>query len=68
MSDSWFHGESDLEELMTETWATDELLASAAQRYSSGIPGFVMPVAYSVGRLDGKTVTGERSVTFTDPS
>ena len=46
----------DLEELMTEMWATHELLASAVQRYSSGIPGLVMPVAYSVGRLDGETV------------
>ena len=40
-----------------EAWATDDLLASAVRRFADGIPGYVMPVAYGVARVDGDGVT-----------
>jgi hypothetical protein len=42
---------------MPEAWATDELLASAVERYAAGIAGFQMPAAYGVGRFDGDHLT-----------
>ena len=42
---------------MPEALATDELLASAVERYAAGIAGFAMPAAYSVGRFDGNQLT-----------
>jgi len=42
---------------LTEAWATDEMLADAVQRFAAGIPGFVMPVAYGVARVDRDEVT-----------
>jgi hypothetical protein len=37
---------------MSEAWVTDEDLSAARLRFAAGIPGFVMPVAYGVARLD----------------
>jgi hypothetical protein len=40
-----------------QAWATDDLLAAAVRRFADGIPGFAMPVAYGVARVDGDGVT-----------
>jgi hypothetical protein len=42
--------------MVREAWPTDELLEAAVQRYTSAIPGLVMPVAYGVGRLDDEAI------------
>jgi hypothetical protein len=42
---------------VTDAWATDELLASAVQRFAVGIPGFALPVAYGVARVNCDMVT-----------
>lgn len=42
---------------MTETWATDEELGAARERYTAGIPGYVSPAAHGVARKDGDELT-----------
>ena len=36
-----------------EAWVTDEDLRAACDRFAAAIPGFAMPVAYGLARLDG---------------
>ncbi|MFD7658873.1 hypothetical protein ACFV4N_33265, partial [Actinosynnema sp. NPDC059797] len=35
-----------------ETWATDDDLRSARERFIAGIPGYTTPAAYAVARVD----------------
>jgi hypothetical protein len=37
---------------MVEQWVTDEDLRAAFDRFAAAIPGFAMPVAYGLARLD----------------
>jgi len=42
-----------------EVWTTDEDLTAARLRFAEGLPGYELPVAYGVGRLDdGELVFG----------
>jgi hypothetical protein len=45
------------ERRLHEAWATDEDLAAALERLTSGIPGFVMPAAYGLARMDADALT-----------
>jgi hypothetical protein len=40
-----------------EAWRTDAELASARERFAAGIPGYVLPPAYGVARLDAEGLT-----------
>ena len=42
---------------MPESWATDQDLQSARERFATAIPGFVSPPAYAVARKDGERLT-----------
>jgi hypothetical protein len=37
---------------VVETWVTDEDLLAAQQRLGAGIPGLLMPAAYTMARAD----------------
>ena len=42
---------------MAETWATDEELRAAVERFAAGIPGYAAPAAHGVARKDGAELT-----------
>lgn len=42
---------------MAKTWATDEELGAARDRYAAGIPGYASPAAHGVARKDGGALT-----------
>lgn len=37
---------------MIDAWVTDDDLQAACDHFASAIPGFVMPIAYGIARLD----------------
>ncbi|MHB8438954.1 MAG: hypothetical protein ACYDD4_07310 [Acidimicrobiales bacterium] len=42
---------------MAEAWRTDEELAAAAERFAATVPGYRLPAAHGVARVDGDTLT-----------